>query len=292
MWLSVATVSIANLLSSLTVFPACHIVVLLERAKLLAEPSAYRMLTPAENQLFVNTSAVVADCHKRFDVEGACEFELYGPNGRVAEADMASEDVIEQEIRDAKEGRILGAHFGITCSSWSVIQRLFNGGTRCAENPYGSNLWEREIQGNRELSLAWKLIRVFLELNIPVTLENPESSAIWWTDEMLAWLELDSCEIAKIDMCMMMLRPPDWTPELLDDLRIKKSTRVVGTVKGLASISVRCNRNHEHVEAIGHVKVDGKRVSRAAAAGAYPIVFARKLARLFAAHWSSPLIDA
>ncbi len=82
---------------------------------------------------------------------------------------------------------------------------------------------------------------------------------------------------------MFKLRPPEWTPDSFD-YRIRKRTRILGTVTGLESLARSCDGEHTHVEAWGHVRAGGKRISRAKAAGAYPPAFCNCLAKIFAHH--------
>ena len=213
-----------------------------------------------------------------------CEYELEGPDGIRPEADMCNAANVDAQIADARAGEILGAHFGICCASWSRMQVLFNGGTRSAANPYGNDALKREVLGNTRLREAWRLLEVLSELRIPATLENPDSSTIWDTREMTVLSEHGDASIAKLDQCMLQLRPPEWTATCSDDVRVMKPTRIVGTVDNLESLSCKCDRKHKHCHALGFARVNGRRVSRAKAAGAYPIALARRLAKLLVQH--------
>ena len=87
---------------------------------------------------------------------------------------------MDREIKDACAGNIVAAHFGVVCSSWSVLNRLLNGGTRTREKPLGNGSLLREKIGNTQMKQMFRLIDVFDELSIPWTVENPESPALFW----------------------------------------------------------------------------------------------------------------
>ncbi len=158
---------------------------------------------------------------------------------------------------------------------------MWNGGTRTCEKPYGDGTLDREILGNKQLAAAWRLMCVFLELGIPFTIENPAESMVWNSNEMKELARHPQYEAALIDQCMHHLRPVDWNGAT--DVRIRKRTRVAGTVAGLASLRCLCDRKHEHSWAVGRCRVNNKRVSRARAAGAYPLSLCQSLARLVCA---------
>ena len=193
------------------------------------------------------------------------------------EYDMGRKEVIDGQIAKARRGETVGAHFGIVCSSWSVLKRLLNSGTRTKDKPQGNNTLQRERTGNEQATQMFRLIKVFDELKIPYSVENPESSALWWLSR---WSGVPS---GTCDQCMLGLRPPE--KELQATHRVQKKTRLAGTVRGIESfLDFRCDRGHSYSVVIGSVKVDGKRIHRSTAAGAYPRTFCRHLVCLFAQH--------
>ena len=171
---------------------------------------------------------------------------------------------VDREIAAARRGEMIGAHFGIVCSSWSVLNRLLNGGTRTCLCPLGDNSLVREILGNKQAKQLFRLLDVFDQLGIPWSVENPESSALWWLPQ---W---HSVAHVTFDQCMLGLRPPE--PGLARTHRVQKKTRLVGTVSSLVESfnMCKCDRQHSHSHAMGSCKVNGKGISRAKAAGAYP----------------------
>jgi len=109
---------------------------------------------------------------------------------------------------------------------------------------------------------------VLTKLGIPWTLENPFDSFEWHTDELRFLSSLDEVDSVLLDQCMYRLRPPDWDSH--SDVRVRKRTRILGSLKDLSKLRCMCDRGHTHSVAFGHCKVAGKRVSRTKSAGAYP----------------------
>ena len=71
-------------------------------------------------------------------------FEAYPKEGYWREHDMSIAANIDREIEDARAGKIAAAHFGVVCSSWSVLNSLLNGGTRTREKTLGNGSLLRE----------------------------------------------------------------------------------------------------------------------------------------------------
>jgi hypothetical protein len=205
-------------------------------------------------------------------------YECYPKEGYRMEYDMGLAKVIDAEIAAANNNEILGAHFGIVCSSWSILNRLLNGGTRTREAPRGDGSLARERTGNQQATQMFRLIKEFDRLGIPYSVENPESSALWWLPQ---WKNVP---FGVCDQCMLGLKPPE--KELHRTHRVKKKTRFCGTVAGIEDFSKhKCDRSHEHSIVIGSVVVDGKRINRSTAAGAYPKQLGIVLAQMFAQHF-------
>ncbi len=213
----------------------------------------------------------------------AKEYEAFHSGKFDPSFDLGDPEVVDREIVDVKAGRVRSAHFGIVCSSWCRMSQRFNGGTRTNTNPYGTGAKLNEIAGNTQVAQMKRLIDVLVKHDVPFTIENPIDSLIWHTAELRAIRSFSNVTEVSCDQCMFKLRPPEWTPDSLD-YRIRKRTRLLGTVKGLESLARSCDGEHIHVEAWGHVRVNGKRISRAKAAGAYPPALCNCLANFFAQH--------
>ena len=123
----------------------------------------------------------------------------------------------------------------------------------------------------------FQLMEVLNEEGIPWTVENPESSAVFWLPEFEQYPHVT------FDQCMLGLLPPE--PELHKTHRVQKKTRLAGTVDKLDSFSkFKCDRQHIHSVVIGSCVVNGVRFNRSKAAGAYPPQLCSVLAGLFADH--------
>ena len=96
---------------------------------------------------------------------------------------MSIKSVIESDIAAARRGEMGGTHFGIVCSSWTVLNRFLNGGTRMREKPAGNGTLHREIVGNKQANFMFLLIDVLRESRILYNVGNPESSAFWWLEQ-------------------------------------------------------------------------------------------------------------
>ncbi len=160
----------------------------------------------------------------------------------------------------------------------------WNGGTRSNARPYGDGSKQSENEGNRQVKQLARVVSALIEHKVPFTVENPVDSVLWHTSELQHILSLENVDSVVLDQCMYYLRPPDWSIDWQTDSRVRKRTRLVGSVHGLASLKRMCDCGHQHVEALGHVKIGGKRVSRSKAAGAYPVALCKSLAKLFARH--------
>ena len=80
-----------------------------------------------------------------------CEYELFKNGEKDVTCDMTDPSVIDERIALANAGFTQYCHFGIVCSSWGIINRTWNGGTRTPENSYGDNSLARERLGNVQL---------------------------------------------------------------------------------------------------------------------------------------------
>ena len=210
----------------------------------------------------------------------ARELEAFSCGAFDSSCDIGDPAVVSREIDDARAGRIAGAHFGIVCSSWCRMTQRFNHGTRSEALPYGDGSSQKENTGNEQLQQMWRMILVFLELHIPFTIENPVDSLLWHSIEMLRLKQVPGIHNVVLDQCMYFLRAPDWRPTS-GDFRIRKRTRLLGNVAELSSLKRICDKRHHHSWAWGHVRIREKRISRAAAAGAYPQNLCFHLAKLF-----------
>ena len=213
------------------------------------------------------------------------EIEAFGADGGFdVNKDMSQGDLVKQECEDIAAGKVAFAHIGIVCSSWCAMSMQYNGGTRTRSNPFGDLSLARERLGNQQLIAAEQLIDCLNTHSIPWTLENPHDSFIWLTQQLGNYIATPFCRLALFDQCMYKLRPPDQEFYPDKDLRVRKRTKILGSLPGLESLNILCDRKHTHVAAFGSVRIHGKRIVRAAAAGAYPFPLCRKIADIVLAY--------
>ena len=110
------------------------------------------------------------------------------------------------------------------------------------------------------------------------SIENPKGSYLFWYPSIAKLFELQSANLVHFDQCMYGLRPPGGQPHQ----RTRKSTSLLSNIASLQSLSIQCDGQHEHVWALGSATVNGKSISRAAAAGAYPAPLCSRWAALVA----------
>ena len=96
--------------------------------------------------------------------------------------------------------------------------------------------------------------KCFRKRGILHTVEDPESSALWWLEQ---WGKIPH---AVFDQCMLGLAPPD--PHLVETHRVQKKTRLARTVVGIDLFSkFKCDRSHPHSVVIGLVGLNDRRIN-------------------------------
>ena len=96
-------------------------------------------------------------------------------------------------------------HFGLPCSSFSILQHS-NGGTRRRHCPEGAGVLQREIEGNIIFRRTMQLIDILEKHGNYWTLENPHSSYVWWMPEMISKSHKKNTSYAILDQCAYGLR--------------------------------------------------------------------------------------
>ena len=207
------------------------------------------------------------------------EFDAFREGEFDPQQDLSDAAIIDGQIDEARRGLVRSAHFGLLCRSWCKMTMQYNQGTRTKSNPQGDGILKREVEGNRQLAEAFRLMVVLRELTIPFTLENPHDSFLWYSNEIAELRSWPEWNEVMFDQCMYKLRPPDW--DRVADIRVRKRTKIGGTLANLKSLRRICDGCHHHSIAFGSVRVNGKRIVRAKAAGAYPACLCRALASLY-----------
>ena len=167
---------------------------------------------------------------------------------------------------------------GLPCTTWGNAGRT-NGGTRRKDCPYGSGALEREHMGNKQWKDAVRLIEALVAAGGCFTMENPQTSCLWWSREMDQLSRLTPCKLVTFTQCAYDLRPPaaqayEYFPKI---------TSVFGNLNDLHVLERRCPGKrpcHSHVAACGSRKVRGKHVSLAKATGRYPPKLCASLAKV------------
>lgn len=197
--------------------------------------------------------------------------ELFQRGIPAAEHDILNDSTFDKLCREACQPKQIW-HFGMPCSSFSILQGL-NQGTRTKLTPQGNGVLEREIMGNELLHRTVYLCELLWKHNSFFTIENPKSSYAWHMPAMIALLKRSKAEVVFLDQCEYGLQIPD--PEGNLGLA-RKSTAFCGNMPRLSRLARSCKCDHQHVQVIGGIKTKNGWQKRSVLAGAYPPALCRK----------------
>jgi len=175
---------------------------------------------------------------------------------------------LEEEILN---GIYCYIHFGIPCKHWGHMNTI-NGGTRTWAKPEGSEQpLERELLANRQAQNVARLCHALQSVGCLFSIENPLASYLWRYQYIVELIELCGDELHVVDFhqCAFGLQLPGCE----EHEYCRKATRIICNFPELCILRRHCpgvSASHKHVHAIGHVVVDGVRVSLCEAAGCYP----------------------
>ncbi len=186
-------------------------------------------------------------------------------------SDIMLDDVFVNLKREASEAVNNHWHFATPCSSFSLLQNL-NGGSRTKQLPQGDGSLDREILGNELLRRSLVLIRLLAKGGNTWSLENPGTSYLFHMPSVKQLMSRVSVSVAILDQCMFGLRFQG-APR---SRRVRKYTKIIGNLD-LSSLSLRCNRKHEHDQVIGSIMTKTGRQQRSALAAVYPLALCRML---------------
>ena len=189
--------------------------------------------------------------------------------------DILNDAFFEQLKKEAKRKGQLW-HFGLPCSSFSILQHS-NGGTRRREHPWGLDCLAREIEGNEILRRTIQLIKILQENGSYWTLENPHSSYVWYMPAMVSLQNKPGANYAVLDQCAYGLRIKGVGNAFGP---CKKRTRIVGNLPNIAELSRNCGCRQQHIHAVGGVRTKTGWKRRSELAGHYPRGLAQKYADL------------
>ena len=194
--------------------------------------------------------------------------------------DMQTQRTLELEIRSNFYKYV---HFGIPCKSWGSLSRI-NGGTRSKFYPQGSGQLERELLGNRQADFVARMCRLLAQQGNYFSIENPKGSYLFLYQAILSLNDLPSVFTVHFDQCAFGHKLPGAPPHTF----CRKSTSVLTNLECLKHLECRCpgiSRFHRHEHAWGSRKVQGRRISLAAAAGAYPPTLCERWASVVVSAW-------
>jgi hypothetical protein len=207
----------------------------------------------------------------------AVPIEAWPKNGVYrAEHDLSRIEVAQRLISRIAAGYYRYIHFGLPCTSWSAIQRM-NKGSRRLECPQGDGTVVDEVRANGLAEMVILCCRIQLDLGNYFSIENPRTSYLWSFDPVAKLAEDEGTLAIDFEQCMFGLGTN------IDDIgkrRVKKSTRILTNIQGLAGLGIRCDKNHEHLNCLGHVKVGGCSRSLPRLAGEYPQELCHRWAKL------------
>ena len=205
--------------------------------------------------------------------------EAYPSRGvYVKAADLTRPAVVKELLRRIRAGCYVYMHFGMLCSSFSIMQ-MMNNGTRRSDRPEGDGTRESEEIGNVLAKAVAMLCEALQEVGASFSIENPQSSLLWKFSPFAALMRF-SFDV-DLDQCMYQLLPPHLS--LSENTFIRKSTRLRTNLHCLSNLPFRCDRQHHHFHCLGKVKAGGAAVSVAQFAGRYPAPLCKAWASLVGA---------
>ena len=214
-----------------------------------------------------------------FDVRAYEVRPPIGPHGEgvdVLESDLERAEVLAELEEELIKKCIYYLHISFPCSSWTPFQSL-NGSTRTLELPQGDGTLPREVKGNLQASLSFRLLLLCIKHGVFFTLEHPSKSRFWKLPLTQYILALEGIFLHEVDECAWGKRPSDWN-STQGDIRTQRSICIVTNCPTLNGVRRRCYEvaTHTHRAAWG---TDESGAKRAKEAGAYPREMATALAR-------------
>ena len=92
--------------------------------------------------------------------------------------DLLRDETFVRVQFEINSGSYFDVHFGLPCSSFSLLQNL-NRGTRTKMHPEGDGTLDRENIGNQLAKRVAQLCTAFLKKEGYFLTENPRSSRVW-----------------------------------------------------------------------------------------------------------------
>ncbi len=177
-------------------------------------------------------------CREGLSVE--TPIEAHPEHGYIKEFDLLEQTTFDWLLVCIERGSFKYVHFGLPCSSWSIIQRL-NGGTRTEAAPEGSGHIQKECVGHLLAIRVAVLRRALHAVGSWFSIENPDSSYVWKFGPVSDFL--DVAIDVRLDQCRFGLVPPHVSAE--SNLRIKKPTRIRTNLVDLKVLGRTCEGGHQ-----------------------------------------------
>ena len=157
-------------------------------------------------------------------------------------------------------------HFGMPCSSFSLLQGL-NHGSRSKKNPYGDGSLDREVKGNELLHRTLYLCQLLTQHGSFFTFAHPYTSFVWDMPILKTIMQEVHARFVVLDQCQFGLKIPDGHGGLG---YVRKRTTFSGTLPGLEGLEKQCSCSHSHIQVLGGVSTNSGWQKRSTLAGAYP----------------------
>ena len=226
---------------------------------------------PMKYRLFIECYAGLAGLTRALHAYGilcGTPCEAYDDRGKlqVSEKDLDDELVVGRLCNMILAGLVWYIHFGVPCTTWGLLARLNY--TRTRESPDGSWLGP-EVKANKQVETVCQLAHLLHQCGCYYSIENPAGNTLFWYPRVV---ELGVCTGANIvyrDQCAYNLQ----LPGAKSNEFVLKSIQILTNMPALTALERRCpgtGEQHLHVHAWGGFVHQGKRISRAKAAGRYP----------------------
>ena len=143
-----------------------------------------------------------------------------------------------------------------------------NKGTRSTDHPEGHPPLPREALGNRQARVVSELCKLLHQHQGHFLIENPKGPFLFHSKYMLGLKRVAPLFEVHLHQCQYGLKLPGFD----ENTFCRKRTTLWTTLSELQSLSRLCpgqTGSHIHQRADGHVRIAGRSVSLAAAAGVY-----------------------
>ena len=207
-------------------------------------------------------------------------FEAYPSKGVYIHAcDVLDPITLTNLVSDIKAGVYFYMHFGIPCKSWGPAARL-NKCTRSGDCPGGDGSLERELLGNRLADVVGQLCQLLIDNGGYYSIENPAGSYLFKYAPICRLIG----QLFNFCQCAYGLV----LPGAQQHHYCRKNTSILSNLPELVILQLSCpgiSATHVHDVAWGSRKLDGRTVSLARSAGAYPPNLCMAWAQAVAAAW-------